>query len=64
MWKFWMGLIFCSVMWLACLISTCHDWYTGKTGPFGPKPADWWGALVFGIIMTLIIAWCVNRIFF
>ncbi|MDP8217714.1 MAG: hypothetical protein P9M03_03200 [Candidatus Theseobacter exili] len=64
MWKFWMGLIFCSVMWIACFISTCHDWYKRKTGPFGPKPIDWWGALVFGIIMTLIIIWCARKIFF
>ena len=61
-WK-WVVFIICGILIAACVISTTIDWVKGKTGPFGPKPEDWWGCGVFTILIGLLMFWIGRQIF-
>ena len=63
MWWKWTIFIICGTMILACIISTTIDWIKGKTGPFGPKPMDWWGCGVFTILLLFIMYWLGRGLF-
>ena len=63
MWWRWTLFIICGIAILACVISTTVDWVKGKTGPFGPKPADWWGCGIFTIIIAALMYWLGKGIF-
>jgi len=63
MWWKWTVFIVCGILILGCVIGTTVDWIKGKTGPFGPNPADWWGCGVFTIIVGLIMFWVGRMIF-
>ncbi|NQT90016.1 MAG: hypothetical protein HQ558_02050 [Candidatus Omnitrophica bacterium] len=63
MWWRWTVLIIGSILILACVISTTVDWIKGKTGPFGPKPMDWWGCGIFTILIALLVYWVSKGIF-
>lgn len=59
----WTIFIVCGIMILACIISTTVDWIKGETGPFGPKPMDWWGCGVFTILLLLVMYWLGRKLF-
>ena len=63
MWWKWALFIICALMIAACIISTTIDWIKGKTGPFGPNPADWWGCGVFTLIIAAIMLWLSRYMF-
>ncbi|MDP2920889.1 MAG: hypothetical protein Q8O12_00775 [Candidatus Omnitrophota bacterium] len=63
MWWKWVIFVICAVLILSCVISTTIDWCKGKTGPFGPKPADWWGCGIFTILIGLLMLWLGRQIF-
>jgi hypothetical protein len=48
-------LIICTLLVLACVVSTTLDWIKGKTGPFGPNPADWWGCGAFTLVLVIVM---------
>lgn len=57
MWWRWAAFIFGGFLVLACIISTTLDWIKGKTGPFGPKPENWWGCGIFTIVVLALMYW-------
>ena len=63
MWWKWTLFIVCGILILGCVISTTIDWIKGKTGPFGPKPEDWWGCGVFTIAVGAAMFWLAKQIF-
>lgn len=63
MWWRWVIFIVCAVLILSCVTSTTIDWIKGKTGPFGPKPEDWWGCGVFTILIGVLMFWIGRQIF-
>jgi hypothetical protein len=63
MWWRWTIFITCGIMIAACIISTTIDWIKGKTGPFGPKPEDWWGCGIFTIILAAVMFWIGRYLF-
>ncbi len=63
MWWKWTLFIICGILILACVVSTTIDWIKGKTGPFGPKPQDWWGCGVFTILIGLLMFWLSRQLF-
>ena len=63
MWWKWTLFIICGILILICIISTTVDWIKGKTGPFGPKPEDWWGCGVFTIAILAVMYWLARQLF-
>ncbi|MDP8262976.1 MAG: hypothetical protein P9M13_06715 [Candidatus Ancaeobacter aquaticus] len=63
MWWKWALFVLCAVSILACIISTTIDWFKGHTGPFGPKPEDWWGCGIFTIVLLLVMYWLGKKLF-
>lgn len=63
MWWRWTIIVIGVLIVLACAISTTIDWIKGKTGPFGPRPEDWWGCGIFTIIVLAIMAWAAKGLF-
>jgi len=63
MWWKWTLFILSGILILGCVISTTIDWIKGKTGPFGPKPGDWWGCGVFTILIGLLMYWLAKQLF-
>jgi hypothetical protein len=60
MWYWWLITI---VVWLAsaiCIISTIIETKMGKTGPRGPKLADYWGAVVFHGSTAILVLWLIK----
>jgi len=57
------GLFLYYAQFLACIISTTIDWFKGHTGPFGPKPEDWWGCGIFTIVLLLVMYWLGKKLF-
>lgn len=56
LWR-WIVLVVCGLLILACAVDTTVNWIKGNTGPFGPKPADWWGCGVFTLILLAVAYW-------
>ncbi len=63
MWWKWTLFILGGICILACVGDTTYNWIKGNTGPFGPKPEDWWGCGVFTIIVGLGMFWLAKQIF-
>ena len=63
MWWRWALFILCGVLILCCMGSTAMDWKRGKTGPFGPRPENWWGCGAFTVVVGALMAWLGRHIF-
>ncbi len=63
MWWKWTIFILCGIFILGCIIDTTYNWVKGNTGPFGPKPEEWWGCGVFTIILAGVMYWLSRYIF-
>lgn len=63
MWWRWIIFVLCGICILACVVDTTINWIRGKTGPFGPRPEEWWGCGVFTIILIAVMWWVGRQIF-
>jgi hypothetical protein len=63
MWWKWILFVICGLATIACVVDTTISWIKGKTGPFGPKPEDWWWCGVFTVVLLAVMYWLSRTLF-
>jgi hypothetical protein len=61
MWYWWAVTIVTWLLSAACIISTITDARNGKSGPSGPKAAEYWGAVAFHGVTAILALWFLGK---
>ena len=64
MWYWWVLAILVWLVSAGCIISTIIEHKQGKTGPAGPKAAEYWGAVAFHGSTAIVALWLLGKAIF